>query len=124
VQQYPWSVNAFSQVAGLAALKDRQYVHRSLSFMERMRSRLIQDLGTIEGLTAFPSLANFLLIELPSGRYAPALAAALRKQGILIRDCSTIPGLGRRTIRVAIRSMMENRRLVAALRRHLSGHAS
>ena len=40
----------------------------------------------------------------------------LCQQGLLIRDCSTIPGLSRRTIRVAVRLPRQNDRLVRALR--------
>jgi threonine-phosphate decarboxylase len=47
---------------------------------------------------------------------AAYVAQTLRQQGLLIRDCSAIHGLTDRTIRVAVRTTAENRRLVTALK--------
>jgi threonine-phosphate decarboxylase len=55
---------------------------------------------------------------------AAVCAKALRRQGLLIRDCSSVPGLNRRTVRVAVRLPGQNRRLVAALARIIHGGSS
>jgi histidinol-phosphate/aromatic aminotransferase/cobyric acid decarboxylase-like protein len=39
----------------------------------------------------------------------------LAVERLLVRDCSTVPGLTTQMIRVAIRTEKENRRLIAAL---------
>ncbi|TAL09005.1 MAG: threonine-phosphate decarboxylase [Nitrospirae bacterium] len=113
--QPPWSVNALAQTAAQAALKDRRHAQRSLVFMHRERARLVKALRTIPGLHVFPSAANFFLVELPSSMLAAHVTQTLRQQGLLIRDCSAIPGLTDRTIRIAVRTTAENRRLVRAL---------
>lgn len=113
--QPPWSVNALAQAAGETSLKDRRHVRRSLVYMEKERTRFVKQLRSVTGLFVFPSETNFLLVELPKSHLATAIAMALRRQGLLIRDCSHVPGLNRRTVRIAVRTKRENHRLVVAL---------
>ncbi|MEK7837121.1 MAG: threonine-phosphate decarboxylase CobD [candidate division NC10 bacterium] len=119
--QTPWSVNTLAQTAAQAALEDRRHAQRSLAFMHRERARLAKALGAIPGLHIFSSSANFLLVELPPWMLATYMTRMLREQGLLVRDCSTIPGLNGRTIRIAVRTTAENRRLVTALRQIVKG---
>jgi len=114
--QPPWAVNVLAQAAAQAALEDQRHAQRSLAFMHIERARLAQALKAIPGLTDFPSAANFLLVELPAPLEASHVTQALRQRGLLVRDCSMIPGLNERTIRIAVRMTAENRRLVTALR--------
>jgi threonine-phosphate decarboxylase len=65
----------------------------------------------------FSSAANFILMELPAGQKAKRVVSVLRRQGMLIRDCSQVPGLNDRSIRVAVRAQAENDRLLQALSR-------
>lgn len=118
-QQPPWSVNAVAQVAALAALKDDGYARQSLSFMARERARFTARLAELPGCVVFPSHANFILMELPAGWYAKNMTARLRRDGLLVRDCSVIPGLHSRSVRVAVRTRRDNDRLVKALSRLL-----
>jgi len=111
-----WSVNTLAQAGAIAALKDRHHARRSLAFIKGERHRFAKSLATIPEITVFPSAANFLLVELPPGRSGPEVTKILCRQGLLIRDCSMVPGLSRRTIRVAIRLPGQNDRLVRALR--------
>lgn len=120
-RQPPWSVNGPAQAAARAALGDRTHARRSLAFMERERVHLARELRKLPGVTVYPSEANFLLAELPPALTAPTIAAAFRRQGLLIRDCSSVPGLNGRTIRVAVRTRAQNRRLLTALRDRLQG---
>lgn len=117
--QAPWSVNTLAQTAARAALEDQRHAQRSLAFMHRERARLAKALRAISGLHVFPPAANFLLVELPPLMPAAQVTQTLRQQGLLIRDCSAIPGLTKRTIRIAVRTTPENRRFVTALRRLL-----
>lgn len=114
--QPPWSVNALAQAAARAALEDRRHAQRSLAFMRTERPRFTEKLASLVDVTVYPSAANFLLVELPPSMSASRLANALRKQGLLIRDCSSIPGLNNRTVRMAVRTPAQNHRLMTALR--------
>jgi len=113
--QPPWSVNVLAQRAAEAAIRDQIHARRSLAYLRRERHRFAKALSSIPGLRLFPSRANFLLLELPKPRRAGAVAVELGRRGLLIRDCSLVPGLTPRTIRVAVRASNENNRLVAAL---------
>ncbi|MGQ0812650.1 MAG: threonine-phosphate decarboxylase CobD [Nitrospiraceae bacterium] len=114
--QPPWSVNALAQEAAKAAFRDQRHSRQSLLAMERERARFTIQLGSVPGLTLFPSQANFLLLELPRSHQANQVTATLRRKGVLIRDCSSTPGLNRHTIRIAVRKRRDNERLVAVLR--------
>ena len=114
-QQPPWSVNMPAQQTAVAALQDARHAGRSLRFMERERSRFQKALIRLHGCTVFPSAVNFLLVELPLGQKATPLVAALRRQGLLIRDCSQVPGLNDRSVRIAVRPRADNDRLLRAL---------
>ena len=117
----PWSVNAMGQVAAMTALNDAAYVVKSVSFMRNERARFTTRLAQLPGCAVFPSQANFLFVELPCQWPAAAMTARLRQDGLLIRDCSSIPGLNSHSIRVAVRTRRENHRLVTALSQ-LLGH--
>jgi len=119
-QQPPWSVNAVAQVAAVAALKDERHAQRSLSFMTRERSRLTTLLEQLPGCVVFPSRANFILMELPVGCHARQVTVRLRKDGLLVRDCSAVPGLHSRSVRLAVRTRQQNNRLIKALSRVLA----
>ncbi|MBX3342404.1 MAG: threonine-phosphate decarboxylase [Nitrospira sp.] len=113
--QPPWSVNMLAQRAAQLALQDRRHSRRSLRFIEQERSRLVQELRRLPGCSTFPSAANFLLVELPARLKAARVVSALRRQGILVRDCSQVPGLNDRSIRLAVRSRADNDRLLNSL---------
>lgn len=113
--QPPWSVNAVAQEAASAALNDRRHAERSRSFMIRERRRFQTSLDQLPGCAAFPSQANFVLMELPVGWRASVVTAQLRRQGLLIRDCSAVPGLNERTVRMAVRTRADNDRLSRVL---------
>ena len=88
---------------------------KSRTFMESERSRFVQGLRSLSGMRVYPSAANFVLIELPAWTSAGEVTDRLASKGLLVRDCSTLPGLTARMIRVAVRTAKENRRLIAAL---------
>jgi histidinol-phosphate/aromatic aminotransferase/cobyric acid decarboxylase-like protein len=69
----------------------------------------------LSGVRVYPSDANFVLVELPLSTCAGEVADRLAAAKLLVRDCSTVPGLTAQMIRVAIRTAKENRRLIAAL---------
>ena len=112
----PWPVSAPAQAAGVAALRDEEYVKRLRALITAERRRLIPALEAL-GLRVIPGEANFLLF------YAgdPTLADALRARGILIRDCRSFDGLTAGWYRIAVRTGEENDRLLTALGEVLHG---
>jgi threonine-phosphate decarboxylase len=114
-RQPPWSVNSLVQDASRAVLHDDVYARKSRGFMESERSRFVRRLRSLSGLRVYPSVANFVLIELPAWTSAGVVTDGLASEGLLVRDCSPLPGLTTQMIRVAIRTAKENRRLITAL---------
>lgn len=114
--QAPWSVNTMAQRAAEEAIQNQEHIARSLDYVKRERERFVKRLRSFTGLKIFDSWANFLLLELPRRYRSGVVTAQLRRAGILIRDCSFIPGLNRRTIRIAVRRRAENERLIKAFR--------
>lgn len=112
----PWSVNALAEAAGLAALEDRDYQASSRLLIPRWREALATGLEKFAPVRAFPSAANFLLLALRGPALsAPGLRAALLRERIAIRDCSSFPGLGPAHVRLAVRRPEENYTLLRAL---------
>lgn len=117
----PWSVNAIAQAAALACLRDHRYKAKSLIVLHRDRDRFARQLQNIQGLTVYSSAANFLLVEVSEVLTSFYVAAALKKFGILVRDCSNYQGLNNRTIRLAVRTPKENSRLIGLLKKVVEG---
>jgi threonine-phosphate decarboxylase len=122
----PWSVNALAQIAGEAALEDEAYQREAERWGTAERSELADGLQRIGAVDVFPSETNFLLLRLRVGDDHPSRASGwlqeqMGRRGILIRDCSTFPGLDGRYVRVAVRTREENERLLAALREVWAG---
>jgi threonine-phosphate decarboxylase len=115
-RQPPWSVNSLAQEVFHTVLRDHAYATKSRIFMRHERSRFVHGLRSLFGVQVYPSAANFFLIELPAWTCACEVTDRLASEGLLVRDCSTFPGLDAQMIRVAIRTAKENRRLIAALR--------
>jgi threonine-phosphate decarboxylase len=115
----PWSVNVMGQMAALAAVNDLAYAQRSIRFMARERERFGRMLAALPDCSVIPTYANYFFVELPRGWHAGEVSAQLRGEGLLIRDCSTVPGANSRSIRLAVRSQDENDCLIHALSRLL-----
>ncbi len=116
----PWAVSALAQIAGRESLKDRNYLRRTLELIATERQYLLEHIAQLPGLTAFPSVANFLLLKITRpGWDAPRVQAEIIRHGVLIRDCSSFPGLGRSYVRIAVRGRNENHRLLTALQQIL-----
>jgi histidinol-phosphate/aromatic aminotransferase/cobyric acid decarboxylase-like protein len=112
-----WPVTQLAVDALAEAVEDREYAEASLRENTAGRERLAASLSGL-GLFIFPSAANYLLLELRADMpTASQLRVRLiRKHRILIRNCDSYEGLAPgRYVRVAVRSAMENCRLLEAL---------
>ena len=117
----PWNVNTLSQAVGARALADREYYDNSRRLMRRLYAEFFAALGSVKGLTPYPSAANFLLCHIDAEITATELAARLIKRGLAVRVCTDFAGLGAQWLRLAVRTDAENARLIAALRECLPG---
>jgi len=106
----PWAVSSLAQAAGLAALTEYDYVEHSRNLIRTERAYLSLELKALH-MDVTESEANYIFFctDLPD------LTANMRKKGILIRNCSSYPGLSEGCYRVAVRTHEENERLITAL---------
>jgi threonine-phosphate decarboxylase len=116
--QEPWTVSIPAEQAAIAALTDWGHAKKTRRLIEKERNRLLEELRLLPGVETFPGAANFLLIK-----FAKADTHHIREmlgvRGMLVRDCSTFPGLDSRYVRIAVRTRRENSRLIRALRKLL-----
>jgi histidinol-phosphate aminotransferase len=89
-----------------------------VAFLVEDRERLFAALDEIDGITVFPSGANFLLFRVGGGR---AIWEALVERGILVRDFSRWPGV-EDCLRVTVGTEAENTAFLSALRDVLREH--
>lgn len=126
----PWSISRPAIEAGIAALKEQEYLRRSRAYLKTEKEKLLACLekmteqekpGAEKGMAEqterpgvidkiYGSAANYIFFHGAAG-----LAEKLSERGILIRDCSNFTGLEAGYYRIAVRTEEENRRLIQAL---------
>ena len=106
----PWNISVMAQAAGIAALKETEYVEagREIIFRE---NPWIKEQMTALGLKVFPTKANYIFFKGPAGLYEATL-----EQKVIIRNCGNYPGLKEGFYRVAVRTHEENEILIKALK--------
>lgn len=107
----PWSVSTPAQVAGVAALKEDEYLSKTEENTAAERKYLTRSLRKL-GLTVFDSFSNYILFktEIPIDLYLK-----LYLKGILIRKCENFKGLDKSYYRIAVKGRKDNSRLIKAL---------
>ncbi len=105
----PWNVNSIAQKAGIAALEETDYLEQCLTKIVKAKQYLRRGIERL-GFIMLPSQAHFFLVRV---KQATAFRAALLKQGILVRDCTSF-GLPE-YVRIAPRRMADCRKLIATL---------
>lgn len=118
----PWNINCVAQAAGVAGLADRGVLDGTPAAVARAREALVAGLRSIPGVErVLPAAGNFLCVRLA----APArevVGQLLRRHGILVRDLTDMPGMGRSWVRVAVRGRADNQRLLSALAEVLAAY--
>ena len=106
----PFNVNLLAQVAGLAALEDKDFLNKTRRLTLEGKDYLYGELSRM-GLGYVLSVANFILIDV--GRDSQEVFKACLKFGVIIRDMRQY-GLAN-FIRVTIGTQKENQRFVRVL---------
>lgn len=106
----PWNVSLPAQEAGIAALKEKDYVIATKKLIKAERSYMIKELEKM-GIRIIGSKANYIFFYSNIELYKTCL-----KNHILIRDCSNYRGLKKGYYRIAVRKPEENKRLIQVLK--------
>jgi histidinol-phosphate aminotransferase len=109
----PYHLDAVTQLAGRLALRHADAMEAGAAVLKEERGRIAAALAELPVQT-WPSDANFVLFR-PLARAAGQVWADLLASSVLIRDCSTWPGLDE-CLRVTVGTSEENDRFLAALR--------
>jgi histidinol-phosphate aminotransferase len=108
----PFNVNLLAQVAGLAALDDKDFLKRTRRLTLEGKDFIYQELSRM-GLGYVLSVANFILIDV--GRDSREIFKSMLKFGVIVREMGQY-GLAN-FIRVTIGTEKENRRFLRVLRK-------
>lgn len=117
----PWTLNSLAAAAGCQMFADEAYIQKTRQFTRQELDRLCTLLRREEHLHVYEPSANFVLLRLckPGLTSEMAFEHCIR-QGLMIRDCSSFPGLGDNHIRFCLHLPEQNDRLMAALHQLLA----
>jgi len=117
----PWSVNALAATAGAAMFRDTTYIERAKDFAKTERARLYSALQALPNLRVYKPSANFILMKiLKKDVTSEMVFERAIKDGLMLRDCSSFPGLGNDHIRFCFCLPEQNDRLIAKIREMIS----
>ncbi len=115
----PFNVSGPAIAAGVAALRDHDFVERAIAHNDLWLPWLARELSGL-GLKVTPSIGNFLLVHFPEAPAKNAAAAGnfLTSRGIVLRrmEAYGLPG----ALRMTVGTKDANRTVVAALRDFLA----
>jgi histidinol-phosphate aminotransferase len=114
----PYHLDAVAQAAGVLALRHRDDMLERVASIVKERDALYSELESLP-VETWASDANFILFR-PLGKDAKDVWSYLLDEGVLVRDCSSWPGLIG-CLRVTIGTAEENGAFLAALAKSLSG---
>jgi histidinol-phosphate aminotransferase len=110
----PFEPSTLAQAAGIAALSDREFVHRSLGLNAR-GLRFFNDSLRSMGFDVVPSEANFVMVPMAGPEQTSALVEDLLRQGIIVRPLTAF-GLPH-CIRISTGTDEENQLCVNAIQK-------
>lgn len=110
-----WNLSSFAQAAGIAALKEKGYLEKTVRDTQREREYLTRGLRQ-EKITVYPSETNFLLLHTELSLYEELL-----KRKVMIRDCRDFKGLEKGYYRIAVKKHKENRKLLRMIHQIKAG---
>ncbi|MGE5172354.1 MAG: histidinol-phosphate transaminase [Betaproteobacteria bacterium] len=109
----PYNINSLSQAVAVSALKHPTVFDRQISLLISEREKLYNALSHTQGVTAYPSETNFILIR--TGSDATRIHGKLKQEGILVKNLNR-PGPLRNCLRVTIGTPEENREFLSTLK--------
>ena len=118
----PWAVSLPGQLAAVAALKNPEYYRQQYNIIHQEREQLSELLRN-EQFEVLPGVANFVLTFLPvdSSYTSHSFIEACKEKGVFIRDAQNMGvTLGDNAVRFAVRSHVENQKMMECVREVLS----
>ena len=114
----PYNINILTQASAEFALRNSAVFDQQTQAICADRTKMLEALNAMDGITAYPSQANFILFRTPKDR-ANAIFAAIKQQGVLIKNMNPQGGLLADCLRVTVGRPEENALFLAALKKSL-----
>jgi histidinol-phosphate aminotransferase len=108
----PYNLNVYSQAAAEVVLQHWDMIVPEFRTVVQERERLRARLGSLPGVTVFPSQANFLLAHIAMG--GAKLWEALGEHGILVRHFPGLTAL-QDCVRITVGTPAENEFLASTM---------
>jgi threonine-phosphate decarboxylase len=117
----PWSVNAVADRVTRACLHVAEgFVHETRDFVSLEMGRMADALSQVPDIHVFPSVANFMMMEIQGELTPGAFGKHLLEHGIMVRDLRRLPGCRAGLYRIGIRSKSDNDHFLRAVRAWLA----
>lgn len=104
-----WNTSIPAQMAGEAALRDREYLERSRKLIQKEKEFLVEELSKGIADKIYASEADFIFFKSRKD-----LKQRLLERKILIRSCDNFKGLSEGFFRIGVRTHEENLALIRA----------
>ena len=108
----PYNVGSLNAEAALFALEHAYEYRRQAELLRNERARLQEALARLDGVTAFPSEANMILVRVPDSLRA---FEGMRACGVLVKHIAGLHPLLANCLRLTVGSPHENDRMLSAL---------
>lgn len=108
----PFTLNSVSQAAGAGALADPAHINPIIRNVDIWRTRFAEECP----YPVAPSGGNFVLVDVAPAT-AETVVGQLAARGVIVRSCTSFPGLGEHYIRVSIGEEWENERFLEEISR-------
>ena len=93
----PFTLSAVSSAGAVGALSDRKHQDDFIAHVSAWRERFMSEVK----FPVFESAANFMLIDV-APHTGDEVVEALARKGVIVRSCTSFPGLGNHYIRVCV----------------------
>ncbi|MDR9436558.1 MAG: histidinol-phosphate transaminase, partial [Thiohalophilus sp.] len=112
----PYNISSLTQASAEFALQNRDVLNAQTDQICTDRESLFAELNKIDGLSVYPSKANFILFRTQPGK-ATDIFEALKGEGVLIKNLDKTGGLLKDCLRVTVGTPEENAAFLAALKK-------
>jgi histidinol-phosphate aminotransferase len=114
----PYNINSLTQLSTDFALSNMALFDQQTQQICAERTIIFDRLNALNGITAYPSAANFILFKTPENR-TDAIFESIKRQGVLIKNMGPQGGLLTDCLRVTIGTPEENCAFLNALKNSL-----
>lgn len=108
----PYNVNTLTQLVAAEVLEHETVLTEQAAAIKLERGRLLRELQSVPGITAYPSDANFILFRV---RHAERIFDSLKRRGVLIKSLHGSHHLLADCLRVTVGTPDENAAFLSAL---------